>query len=50
MPWLATMFRKQKGLAMNGGNLAEIYYVETRMVSLFWVATRQKKGDLKNAT
>jgi hypothetical protein len=41
------MYQKQKGLAMDGENLAKIYIIETKSVSLSWLArfTGEKGGE-----
>jgi hypothetical protein len=39
---------KQKGLAINSGNLTKIYVIETKMVSSFLVARQRKNAGGKN--
>jgi hypothetical protein len=42
------MYKKQNGLAMNGENLAKIYIVEIKLVSLSPVPTVMKEKGSKN--
>ena len=44
---IPTMFQKQKGLAMNHENLAKIYIIETKIVSLSPVARAMGKRGIK---
>jgi hypothetical protein len=41
------MFQKQKGLAMNRKNLAKIYIIETKIVSLSPVTGAMEKRGIK---
>ena len=48
MARLSTMYQKQKGLAMNSENLAKIYAIENKIVSLSSAGrVIEKKGGKK---
>ncbi len=48
MARLSTMYKKKKGLAMNCENIARIYAIETKIVSLSLVARGLEKKAEKN--
>jgi hypothetical protein len=41
------MFRKTKGLAMKGEDFSKMYVIQTKIVSLFLVASWRNSGGIK---